>query len=50
MNGLRVIGGALSLVALAGYVLGTVVVYPGRSFTIAMFMVGVTLVAVGGSE
>ena len=50
MNGLRVIGGVLSIGALAGYVLGTVVAYPGRAWTIALLMIGVTLVAVGGSE
>ncbi len=50
MNGLRVLGGVLSLGALAGYVLGTVVAYPGRAWTIALLMIGMTLVAVGGSE
>ncbi|MEF8786007.1 MAG: hypothetical protein V5A45_08750 [Haloarculaceae archaeon] len=50
MNRLRVLGGGLSLLALAGYSLGIVVEYPGRAFTITLLMVGVTLVAVGGSE
>ncbi|WP_340101058.1 hypothetical protein [Salinibaculum salinum] len=50
MNRLRVLGGGASLLALAGYALGIVVAYPGRAFTIALLMVGVTLVAVGGTE
>jgi len=50
MNRLRALGGGLSVLALAGYAFGIVVTYPGRAFSIAVFMVGVTLVAVGGSE
>lgn len=50
MNRLRVLGGAISLLALAGYVLGIWIAYPGRAFSIAAFMLGATLAVVGGSE
>jgi hypothetical protein len=50
MNRLRVLGGGFSLLALAGYGLAIGVEYPGRAFTITLFMIGVTLVAVGGQN
>ncbi|NUB90165.1 hypothetical protein HTZ84_17180 [Haloterrigena sp. SYSU A558-1] len=34
-------------IGLVGYALGTVVAYPGRSFSITLAMVGVTLLAIG---
>ncbi|WP_247003342.1 hypothetical protein [Halosolutus gelatinilyticus] len=39
-----VVGTCLGLV---GYALGTAVAYPGRSFSITLVMVGVTLLAIG---
>lgn len=50
MHRLRALGAALSVLALAGYSVGVFVAYPGRAVSIALLMVGVTLVVVGGSE
>ena len=50
MHRVRVIGIACSVLALAGYSVGVFVAYPGRSLSIALLMVGITLVVVGGSE
>ena len=50
MDRLRAIGGVLSVLALAGYAVGVAVAYPGRAFSIALFMLGATLVVVGGGE
>ncbi|CCQ32164.1 hypothetical protein HLRTI_002777 [Halorhabdus tiamatea SARL4B] len=44
---LLAVGVVLSLLGLGGYVAGVVVAYPGRSFTIAVVMIGLTLVAIG---
>lgn len=46
----RAVGVALSVLSLGGYVAGIWVAYPGRAFSITAFMVGVTLVAIGGME
>jgi hypothetical protein len=50
MHRLRAVGTALSVLALAGYTVGVAVDYPGRAFSIALFMVGATLVVVGGAH
>lgn len=50
MDWLSALGGALSLAGVAGYVAGTAVAYPGRSFTVAAVMVGLTLFLVGRGE
>lgn len=50
MHRLRALGVVLSALSLLGYVAAIQVAYPGRAFTITVFMVGVTLVAIGGSE
>lgn len=49
MHRLRALGVVLSLVALAGYVAAIWIAFPGRAVTITVFMIGVTLVAIGGS-
>ncbi|MFB6101254.1 MAG: hypothetical protein ABEJ73_01665 [Haloplanus sp.] len=41
------VGASVAGVGLCGYVAGTVVVYPGRAFSLTALMVGITLVAVG---
>ncbi|MFB6121041.1 MAG: hypothetical protein ABEJ68_08010 [Halobacteriaceae archaeon] len=46
MNRTRVAGAALTVASLAGYALGVVQQYPGRSFSVTGVMVGITLVAV----
>lgn len=50
MDWLSTLGAALSLAGLAGYVVGTVAAYPGRSFSVAAVMVGLTLALVGRGE
>lgn len=48
MDRVRAAGVAMTALAAAGYVLGVLAPYPGRSATIAGVMVGLTLWAVGG--
>jgi uncharacterized membrane protein YccC len=48
MDRVRTAGGTLTAVALAGYVVGVLVPYPGRAVTLPGVMVGLTLWAVGG--
>jgi hypothetical protein len=48
MQSIRLLGGAVTVLAVAGYVAGVAVDYPGRAFSIAAAMVGLTLIAVGG--
>ena len=50
MQGTRLLGGAVAVLGVAGYVAGVAVDYPGRSFAITAVMLGVTLVAVGGER
>jgi hypothetical protein len=50
MQGTRLLGGAVAVLGMAGYVAGVAVDYPGRSFAITAVMLGVTLVAVGGER
>lgn len=47
MNTAIAAGGVLTLVGVAAYVLGVVVPYPGRAFSVTSVMVGVTLFAIG---
>lgn len=50
MDRLRVGGGVLTLAGLAAYTAGVLTPYPGRGFSIAVVMVGLTMVAIGGSN
>ncbi len=50
MDRTRALGTVVTAVAVAGYAVGIWVAYPGRAVSIAAFMVGATLVAVGGQE
>lgn len=43
------VGTLLTVLSVAGYALGTVVAYPGRSFTITGVIVGLALLAIGRS-
>jgi hypothetical protein len=43
-------GVVLVVLGLCGYALGTVVVYPGRAFSLTAIMVGTTLAAIGDQE
>ncbi|MFC7155039.1 hypothetical protein ACFQPA_06170 [Halomarina halobia] len=45
MNRMRMVGLALTALALCGYVLGVVAPYPGRSITVTGVMVGIALAA-----
>ncbi|MFC7174311.1 hypothetical protein ACFQL0_15135 [Haloplanus litoreus] len=40
-------GAGLSVAGLCGYVVGTLVTYPGRAFSLTAIMVGITLAAIG---
>lgn len=48
MERVRLLGAAVTLAGLAGYVAGVGAGYPGRSLTLPTVMVGLTLVAIGG--
>lgn len=50
MNRVRVAGSVLTVVAIAGYVVGISVAYPGRALSVALLMAGLTMVAIGGGE
>lgn len=47
MDSAFAIGIVVTAVGLIGYAIGTATPYPGRSFSVAAVMVGLTLVAVG---
>ena len=47
MRRTRLLGIALTALALVGYAVGVAAPYPGRSVTIVGVMVGVTLYAIG---
>lgn len=46
MNRTMVLGLGLTLVGLAGYIVGVSVEYPGRAFSLTALITGLTLVAV----
>ncbi|WP_191965857.1 MULTISPECIES: hypothetical protein [Haloferax] len=48
MNRVRTAGVVVTVFGVAGYVAGTLVVYPGRAFSLTAVMAGITLWAVGG--
>ncbi|MFC6757592.1 MULTISPECIES: hypothetical protein [Haloarcula] len=50
MNVLSVLGLALTVGGVVGYIAGTTVAYPGRAFSLTAVMTGVTLLAVGRSD
>lgn len=43
------LGGVLTMLGVVGYVAGILAVYPGRAFSVAGVMVGLTLLAVGNA-
>lgn len=47
MNTEFAVGVAVTVIGFVGYVAGVTVSYPGRSFSLAALMVGLTLAAVG---
>lgn len=47
MDTVRTAGVALTVLGVAGYLVGVSTPYPGRSFSLTVVMVGVTLAAVG---
>lgn len=49
MNGTTAAGILLTLAGVAGYVIGVLAPYPGRGFSVAGVMVGITLLSVGGA-
>lgn len=48
MNHVKVAGAVLTVAGLVGYVVGVLAPYPGRGFSLAGVMVGLTLLSVGG--
>ena len=50
MQRVRMLGAVATVVALVGYVAGVFAPYPGRAFSLALGMVGLTLVGVGGDR
>ncbi len=46
MDRFRIAGGALTVCGAAGYLLGIVAPYPGRSFSVTAVMIGVTVLAI----
>jgi hypothetical protein len=48
MNGTLAAGIVLTVGGVVGYVVGVLAPYPGRGFSVAGVMVGLTLVSVGG--
>jgi len=50
MNATFAIGAALTVVGVAAYVVGVARPFPGRSFSVAAVMIGISLLAVSGRE
>jgi len=50
MQRVRILGGVATVLGLVGYVAGVLAPYPGRAFSVALGMVGLTLVGVGGDR
>jgi len=50
MQRLRTLGIVLAGLALVGYAVGVGTVYPGRAFSVTLFMLGATLAGIGGTE
>lgn len=48
MNAATLIGGLFTLLGLAGYAVGIATPYTGRSFSITLFMIGITVIAIRG--
>lgn len=44
---LLALGVGLSLLGFGGYIAGVIVAYPGRSFSLSVVMVGLTLAVIG---
>lgn len=42
-----IVGAVLSVAGLCGYLVGVLVAYPGRAFSLTAIMVGITLAAIG---
>lgn len=50
MNRDRTAGVALAALGALGYVIGVLVAYPGRAFSITGIMIGATVIATSGGE
>lgn len=49
MDRVRAAGLVLTIAGLGAYLLGVIVAYEGRAFSVTVIMVGTTLVAIGGT-
>lgn len=43
-------GAGLTVVGVCGYVVGVLVAYPGRAFSLTAIMIGITLASIGESQ
>ncbi len=50
MERLRAVGAIVTALGLVAYIAGVTVAYTGRAFSVTAVMVGLTLLAIGGSE
>jgi hypothetical protein len=50
MRHVQTVGALLTVLGVVGYVLGILTPYPGRGFSVAGVMVGITLLSVGGGR
>ena len=48
MHRVQAVGAVLTIAGVVGYVIGVLTPYPGRAFSVAGVMVGLTLFSVGG--
>jgi hypothetical protein len=48
MHRVQALGGFFTVLGVVGYVIGVLAAYPGRAFSVAGVMVGITLFSVGG--
>ncbi|WP_201740282.1 hypothetical protein [Salinigranum halophilum] len=48
MNNLQTVGTVLTAAGVVGYLLGVFAPYPGRGFSVAGVMVGLTFLSIGG--
>lgn len=50
MKRLRAVGAIVTALGIGGYIVGVAIAYTGRAFAVTVVMVGLTLLAIGGSE
>jgi hypothetical protein len=48
MHRVQALGTFFTVAGVVGYVVGVLAAYPGRAFSVAGVMVGITLISIGG--